>query len=34
MIGAAAYYRWQVDPHAPADITLDVYAYLPLVEVM
>lgn len=32
MIGAAAYYRSQVDPRS-ADLTLDVYANLPLEEV-
>jgi N6-L-threonylcarbamoyladenine synthase len=33
MIGAAAYYRLQHDPHAVGDLGLDVYANLPLVEV-
>lgn len=32
MIGAAAYFRSQVDPHAAADLTLDVFANLPLEE--
>jgi N6-L-threonylcarbamoyladenine synthase len=32
MIGAAAYFHWQVDPSFPADLTLDVYANLPLME--
>ncbi len=30
MIGAAAYYRWQTDPQTPHDLTLDVFANLPL----
>jgi N6-L-threonylcarbamoyladenine synthase len=30
MIGSAAYFRHQVDPHAAGDLTLDVYANLPL----
>lgn len=30
MIGAAAYYRLQHDPHAVSDLRLDVYASLPL----
>jgi N6-L-threonylcarbamoyladenine synthase len=30
MIAAAAHYRWQVDPHAVGDLTLDVFANLPL----
>ena len=30
MIGAAAYFRSQVAPHAVGDLTLDVYANLPL----
>ncbi len=32
MIAAAAYYRSQVDPHATADLGLDVFANLPLPE--
>ena len=32
MIGAAAYYRLQHDPHAVGGLGLDVYANLPLVE--
>jgi N6-L-threonylcarbamoyladenine synthase len=32
MIGAAAYYRLQYDPHAVGDLGLDVHANLPLVE--
>jgi N6-L-threonylcarbamoyladenine synthase len=32
MIGAAAYYRWQLDPNAVGDLGLDVYANLPLAE--
>jgi N6-L-threonylcarbamoyladenine synthase len=33
MIGAAAYFRSQVDPRAEGDLTLDVYANLPLTEI-
>lgn len=33
MIGSAAYYRLQHDPHAVSDLGLDVHANLPLVEV-
>jgi N6-L-threonylcarbamoyladenine synthase len=32
MIGAAAYYRWQVDPHAVQGLEVDVHANLPLVK--
>jgi N6-L-threonylcarbamoyladenine synthase len=32
MIGAAAYYRLQHDPHAVHDLTVDVHANLPLGE--
>lgn len=32
MIGAAAYFRRQVDPGAAGDLTLDVYTNLPLME--
>jgi N6-L-threonylcarbamoyladenine synthase len=32
MIAAAAFYRWQVDPQAVSDLSLDVFANLPLPE--